>query len=50
MLKRICKKIITKEHQRFKKEVHNVFTEVINMIALSWNDDKTMKSIVLIEG
>ena len=31
--------------KRFKSERHNVFTEKINKIALSSNDDKTMQSI-----
>ena len=35
--------------QRFKSERHNVFTEEINKIALSSNDDKRMQSIDSIE-
>ena len=35
--------------QRFKSERHNVFTEEINKIALSSNDNKKMQSIDLIE-
>ena len=31
--------------QRFKSEMHNVFTEEINKIALSSNDDNRMQSI-----
>ena len=42
-------KLILKTQQRFKSERHNVFTEVINKIALSSNDDKKMQSIDLIE-
>ena len=42
-------KIILKAQQRFKSERPNVFTEVINHIALSSNDDKRMQSIDLIE-
>ena len=38
-------KIILITQQRFKSEVHNVFTEVINKIALSSNDDKRIPSI-----
>ena len=38
-----------KIQQRFKSERHNVFTEVINKIALSSNDDKRMQSIDLTE-
>ena len=38
-------KSILKTQQRFKTERHNVFTEEINKIALSSNDDKRMQSI-----
>ena len=38
-----------KTQQTFKSEKHNVFTEEINKIALSSNDDKRMQSIDLIE-
>ena len=38
-----------KTQQRFKHERHNAFTEEINKIALSLNDDKRMQSIDLIE-
>ena len=34
-----------KPQQKFKRERHNVFTEDINKIALSSNDDKIMHSI-----
>ena len=34
-----------KKQQRFKGEEHNVFTEEINKIALSSNDDTKMQSI-----
>ena len=34
-----------KTQQTFKSEKHNVFTEEINKIALSSNDDKNMQSI-----
>ena len=40
-------KLTLKTQQRFKIAKHNVFTEVINKIALSSNDNK--KSIDLIE-
>ena len=36
---------ILKTKQRFKSERHNDFTEEINKIVLSSNDDKTMQSI-----
>ena len=38
-----------KTQQKFKIERHNVFTEEINKIALSSNDDKRMQSIDSIE-
>ena len=34
--------IILKSQQRFKSETHNVYTEEINKIALSSNDDKRL--------
>ena len=43
------KRVILKTQQRFKSERHNVFTEEINTIALSSNDDKRMQSIHSIE-
>ena len=36
---------ILRTEQRFKSETHNAFTEEINKIALSSNDDKRMQSI-----
>ena len=42
--KNVWKKLILKTQQRFKSERHNVFTEKINKIALSSNDDKRIKS------
>ena len=36
--------IILKSQQRFKSEAHNVYTEEINKIALSHNDDKRLHS------
>ena len=39
------KKLILKTQQRFKSERHNVFTEEVNKIGLSSNDDKRMPSI-----
>ena len=38
-----------KNFKRFKSERHNAFTEEINKIALSSNDDKTMQSIDSVE-
>ena len=42
-------KLILKTQQTFKSERHNVFTEEINKIALSSNNDKRMQSIDSIE-
>ena len=36
--------IILKSQERFKSEAHNVYTEEINNIALSSNDDKRLKT------
>ena len=38
-----------KTQQRYRNERHNVFTEEINKIVLSSNDDKRMQSIDSIE-
>ena len=37
-------KVILKFQQRFKSEVHNVYTEEVNRIALSSNDDKRLQT------
>ena len=37
-------KIILKSQQRFKSNCHNVYTEQINKIALSSNDDKRLQT------
>ena len=42
-------KSIMKIQQKFKSERHNVFTEEINKIALSSNDDKRIKPTASIE-
>ena len=42
-------KLILQTQGRFKTERHNAFTEYINKIALSSNDDKRMQSIDSIE-
>ena len=36
--------IILKSQQRFKNEAHNIYTEEINKIALSSNDDKKLQT------
>ena len=40
-------KIILKSQQRFKSERHDVYTEEINKIALSSNDDKRLHHILM---
>ena len=45
----IKKKSILKSQQRLRTQKHNVFTEEVNKIALSPNDDKGIQSIDLIE-
>ena len=42
-------KLILNAQQRFKNDRHNVFTEDVNEIALSLNDDKIMRSVDSIE-
>ena len=37
-------KIILQSQQRFKSDHHNVYTEQINKIALSSNDDKILQT------
>ena len=37
-------KIIFKSQQRFKSDLHEVYTEEINKIALSSNDDKKLQT------
>ena len=37
-------KIILKSQQRFKSDYHNIYTEEINKIALSSNDDKRLQT------
>ena len=36
--------IILKSQQRFKSEAHNLYTEEVNKIALSSNDDKRLQT------
>ena len=40
----INNEIILNSEQRFKSEAHNVYTEEINKIALSSNDDKRLQN------
>ena len=37
-------KIILESQQRFKNDYHNVYTEQINKIAISSNDDKSLQT------
>ena len=37
-------RIILKSQQRFKSDYHNVYTEEINKIALSSNEDKRLQT------
>ena len=37
-------KIVVKSQQRFRSDNHSVYTEEINKIALSSNDDKRMQT------
>ena len=48
-LKNDHKELILKTQQRFKSKRYNVFTEEIDKIALTSNDDKRMQSTDLIE-
>ena len=36
--------VILESQQRFKSEAHNVYTEEINKMALSFNDDKRLQT------
>ena len=40
----LSNEIILKSQQRFKSERHNVYTEEVNKIALSTNDDKRLQT------
>ena len=40
----LINEIILKSQQRFKSEAHNVYTEEVNKIALSSNDDKRLQT------
>ena len=42
-------KSILKKQQRFRSDKHNVFTKVVNKIALRSNNDKRIQSIDLTE-
>ena len=43
-------KMIRKLQQRFKSDHHEVYTEEVNKIALSSNDDKSLKTFDGIEA
>ena len=38
-------KVILKLQERFKSDYYNVYTEQINKIALSYNDDKRLQTL-----
>ena len=38
-------KVVLKSQQRFKSEKHDVYTENVNTIALSSNDDKRLPTL-----
>ena len=38
------KKKILREQQRFRSDAHNIYTEKVNKVALSFNDDKRLIS------
>ena len=40
----LCNEIILKLQHRFKSEAHDVYTEEVNKIALSCNDDKRLQT------
>ena len=40
----LCDEIILKSQRRYKSEAHNVYTEKINKIALSSNNDKKLQT------
>ena len=42
-------RLISKSQQRFRSEKHNVFTEKVNKITLSANNDKKIQTIDSIE-
>ena len=42
-------KLILKSQQKFRSEKHNIFTEKVNKIDFSFNDNKRKQSINLIE-
>ena len=42
-------KLILKSQQSLRSQIHNVFTEEVNKIDLSANDDKIMQSIDSVE-
>ena len=42
------RKVILKGEQKFKSKSHNIFSEEINKVILSSNDDKRLQSIDLL--
>ena len=44
------KKKLLRSQQKFKSKRHNVFTEKVNKIALSFNDDKRLQSFYKVKS
>ena len=44
LIKQLNNEVKLKSQQRFKSEAHNVFTEEVNKIPLSSNDDKRLRT------
>ena len=42
-------KVVLKSQQRFKSERHDVYTEKVNKIALSSNDDKRLQALIKLQ-
>ena len=44
------KKKLLRSQEKFKSKRHNVFTEKVNKIALSFNDDKRLQSFYKVKS
>ena len=42
-------KLVLKSQQRFKSERHDVYTEKVNKISLSSNDDKRLQTLIKLQ-